>query len=290
MNEKIKPPSKLPMSDIEFQLLRELVKKYVGIHMTTDKLDTLRGRLGWRLEELGLSSYVQYYRRFDDKAFVREELTHFTNSVTTNLTGFYREGHHFVHLLDVLKKIATAGKSISILSAGCSTGMEPYTIAIEAICGLGAYSAKRISVLGIDVDSEVLKTARKGVYRADAVDDLPDNELRTGFRRGKNANAGLVQVRPEVMELVNFQQFNLVKEDIRSLGTFNIIFCRNVLIYFDAETSLKIVSGFEDILHPHGGLLYIGHSESFATLGIDGWRSVGPTVYKPMRNTKRLVK
>lgn len=268
------------MTDVEFQLLAELVRKHTGIHLPPHKKALLKSRLAGRIRDLGLSSYLQYQKRLKDPAFVQAEVAELTDAITTNLTSFFREPHHFDHLREYLRSHAVAGVRVRILCAGCSEGMEPYSAAIVATDCLGISALERISIAATDIDRGALQAARKAVYDDKDIRTLDRGLVRAGFQRGRGDNEGKVRVKDNVARLVQFHELNMVTEAISPLGEFDIIFCRNVLIYFDPPTRTEVVRKLAAQLKP-GGFIYLGHSESIKSLGLNGWRTVGTTIYQP---------
>ncbi|MCC6464480.1 MAG: protein-glutamate O-methyltransferase CheR [Planctomycetes bacterium] len=268
------------MTDVEFQLLAELVRKHTGIHLPPHKKALLKSRLAGRIRDLGLTSYLAYQKRLKDPAFVQAEVAELTDAITTNLTSFFREPHHFDHLREYLRSHAQAGVRVRILCAGCSEGMEPYSAAIVATDCLGISALERISIVAMDIDRGALQAARKAVYDNKDVRMMDQGLLRAGFQRGRGAHEGKVRVKESVSRLVQFHELNMVTESLSPLGEFDIIFCRNVLIYFDPPTRTEVVRKLAAQLRP-GGFIYLGHSESIKALGLTGWRTLGTTIYQP---------
>lgn len=268
----------LKFTDRDFAFLHRIAYERTGISLGETKREMLYGRLARRVRQLGLSSFAEYCARIESDA--DGELGRLVNAITTNLTAFFREGHHFEHLAatalpDIVAR-DTGKRRLRIWSAGCSTGKEPYSIAmIVAESGLPAGWDARI--LATDIDTDVLAIAKSGVYRAERVHGVSPERLRRWFQRGSGENAGNVRVIPALRESVAFRHLNLL-DPWPMHGPFDIIFCRNVVIYFDAETQRRLFARFADMLAP-GGYLYIGHSESLFRIS-ERFRPLGGTMYR----------
>jgi len=254
------------ISDQEFRLFQDLVKTQTGIALSEHKPSLVGSRLGRRLRALGLPSFRQYYEHLRSEAG-QAELENFVNAMTTNKTDFYRERAHFEFLQRELvpawkaRAARTGERRIRIWSAGCSSGEEPYTIALTLRDTLESLLTWDIRILASDIDTHVLAHAAQGIYPADRVTDIPRPTLEGHFRRGTGAKAGLVQVAREVRNLVTFRQINLLEEPWPIRTVFDCIFCRNVIIYFDKQTIRRLVSRFATYVKEEG-YLFLGHSES----------------------------
>ena len=259
----------------DFERVRSLIYARAGISLHAGKQAMVYSRLSRRLRETGHRSFGSYLQWIEAAtgAAGDDEWQEFVNCLTTNLTSFFRESHHFDALIDDLK--ARAGKPLRIWCNAASTGEEPYTIAMTCAEALGA--SADVKIIASDIDTKVLATAARGVYPADARGLSPER-LRRHCLRGTGDNSGFMRIRPEVARLVEFRAHNLM--DARwSLGDgFDIVFCRNVMIYFDAETQRRVLTRIHDAMKPHG-LLFIGHSENFTDLK-DQFRLRGKTVYE----------
>ncbi|HEY3383257.1 MAG TPA: CheR family methyltransferase [Vicinamibacterales bacterium] len=272
------------ITDEEFQAFQELIYRVVGISLGPSKVQLVASRLAKRLRHLGMETYADYYHYLTTEDPGGDELTEMVNCITTNKTSFFREGHHFEFLggpfLTDLVKASTLGRPrrLDVWSAGCSTGEEPFSIAMtlrDALHGRLGWDAK---VLATDVDTDVLQRADEARYSADAMADLPEDMRRRYFLRGVGSCAGSVQLRPEVREMVVVRQVNLADRAWQVRGPFDAIFCRNVLIYFDRPTQQRVVSRFAELLRP-GGYLFLGHSENL--FGIcPAFETVGQTTYR----------
>ena len=260
-------------SDTDFQRVRELIYQRAGISLNTGKQAMVYSRLARRLRETrhaGFSAYLQWL----EQGAPEGEWQEFINCLTTNLTSFFREEHHFHALVEDLR--ARASKPIRIWCNAASTGEEPYSLAMAAVETLGV--SAQVKLVCSDIDTNVLETARRGVYGADTRGLSPER-LRRHFMRGTGNNAGHIRIKPELSRLIEFKSFNLMSRDWGALGeAFDIVFCRNVMIYFDAATQRKVLEQIHRALRP-GGLLYVGHSENF-TDSSDIFRLRGKTIYE----------
>lgn len=260
------PLWEIGISDQEFRLFQELVRVHTGIALSEHKRSLIASRLGKRLRALGLASFRGYYD-YLARETGQEELENFVNAITTNKTDFYREGLHFEFLekefVPALKVRAarTGERRIRIWSAGCSTGEEPYTIAITLRESLENLLAWDVRILASDIDTQVLAQAAQGIYPAERVADIPRPILERHFLRGIGSQAGLVRVSPRVRDLVTFRQINLLEEPWPIQTAFDCIFCRNVIIYFDKPTQRRLVERFAGYLKADG-YLFLGHSET----------------------------
>lgn len=255
------------ISDREFDLLRNLIKELTGISLSDQKKSLVISRLSKRLRALDLTSFTGYYGYLTEGLEGRQEIDHLINRITTNKTDFYREQHHFEFLEEVLlpqiyEHGAENGKrKLRVWSAGCSSGEEPYTIAITLKEFFKDKPSWDVKILATDLDTEILEKAKKGVYSQQVVAPIPPEYLRAYFKKGVGANDGLFMVKDILKELIVFRKFNLVTEEISPKQPFDIIFCRNVIIYFDAETKMKVINSLSNALG-NKGYLFLGHSES----------------------------
>ncbi|HMN80628.1 MAG TPA: CheR family methyltransferase [Burkholderiaceae bacterium] len=247
------------LDDQAFQQIRALIEQRAGIQLSETKRSMVYNRLARRLRETGAPSFTDYLADLQRPGSA--EWQPFINALTTNLTAFFREEYHFPVLADFLRTAGAGRRTINIWCAAASTGQEPYSIAMTAIEALGPRPSVRI--LASDIDTEVLATARDGVYAEETVNRLSTDRLHSFFLRGRAQRSGLVRVRPEVRALVTFQQFNLIEPGWSLNETFDVVFCRNVMIYFDRETRTRLIENFHRVMSP-GGLLFVGHSESFS--------------------------
>jgi len=246
-------------SDADFRALAKIAYEHAGITLPDAKRNLVYGRLSRRLRALGLSSFESYRKYLAEHA--DEELQQFVNAISTNLTKFFREAHHFEHFVShVIAPFVAAhpngGGKLRIWSAGCSTGEEPHTIALLLQAEIKNLSTRDIRVLATDIDTEVIRRGALGVFSAESVSAVPA-KYRAALRK---ADGDMVAVDESVRSLISFGQINLMHQWPMK-GPFDAIFCRNVMIYFDGPTKAKLVDRFTDLLRA-GAWLYIGHSES----------------------------
>jgi chemotaxis protein methyltransferase CheR len=267
------------INEEEFQALRQLIYRLVGIQLNDQKKMLVISRLSKRLRELRYQSFSEYLHYVHNSPQREQELVTLINQITTNKTDFFREKHHFDYLSSVFLPSFTqaAAKNIRIWSAGCSSGEEPYTIAMVVAEQMHQSAAFRqgldIKILATDVDTSVLAKARAGLYPADSLAPVP-SPLRSSYFHQTGSE---YQAKPELQALVTFKRFNLMHEFPFHYG-FNLIFCRNVLIYFSQEDRMQIIRKFSSCLRPDG-LLILGHSESLLAENC-GFRSLGNTIYQ----------
>jgi chemotaxis protein methyltransferase CheR len=260
-------------SNGDFQRVQKLIYQRAGISLHDGKRAMVYSRLSRRLRETGDRSFADYLNGLEraSGAAGDAEWQEFINCLTTNLTSFFREEHHFHALADALKPMA--GRPVRMWCNAASTGEEPYSIAM-ILQEAGMAGAK---LLATDIDTKVLATAQRGVYAADAR-GLSSQRLQKHFMRGKGANAGFIRVKPELAKMIEFRTFNLMAT-AWSLGEpFDMVFCRNVMIYFDHGTQRKVLEHIHGVMKP-GGLLFVGHSENF-TDSRDLFHLRGKTIYQ----------
>ena len=266
-------------TDKDFERVTKLIGERTGIVLSSAKRQMVYSRLARRLRALGLSDFSKYLKLVKDN--VDGELVNFVNAMTTNLTAFFREPHHFEYLaneaLPRVMKANSHSRQIRIWSAGCSTGEEPYTIASVVREVIPAGSGWDIQILATDLDSNVLNTAANGVYAAERVAGLTPKRLKRWFLNGKGEKAGMVRVKNELRDLITFQQLNLM-ESWPIKGPFDLIFCRNVVIYFNKDTQRKLVERYANIMNPDANL-FLGHSESLFKVS-DRFKLIGNTIYQ----------
>jgi chemotaxis protein methyltransferase CheR len=261
----------------DFERVRGLIYKRAGISLADSKQEMVYSRLARRLRATGIASFATY---LDDLEANRmpDEWESFVNALTTNLTSFFREAHHFPLLAEhALKVKRQTGQPLTVWCSAASTGEEPYSIAIT-LCEAFNTLTPPVNIVATDIDTNVLATASAGVYPQERVDKLEADRLRRFFLKGKGAQEGLVRVRPELRQLITFRQLNLLSDDWPVRGPFDAIFCRNVMIYFDKATQRKILSRFVPLMKPDA-LLFAGHSENFLYVS-DSLRLRGKTVYE----------
>jgi chemotaxis protein methyltransferase CheR len=261
-------------TDSDFERVRKLIYARVGISLAPVKQDMVYSRLARRLRSLSLGRFKDYLSFLESNPD-DEEWQAFTNALTTNLTSFFRESHHFDILRDHLAS-RRSRQDISIWCSASSTGEEPYSIAITAAEVWGRAAAP-VSITATDVDTSVLQKAKEGIYPLDRLERMSSERIRSAFQKGSNAQEGFARVRSELREMVSFGQQNLLDPRYWVQGPFDAIFCRNVLIYFDKATQAAILRKMVPLLKPDG-LLFVGHSESLFHVA-DVLKLQGKTVY-----------
>lgn len=260
-------------TDQDFAKIRELIYARAGIALNASKRDMVYSRLARRLRVTRCTRFSEYLTKLERGGDV-SEWEAFTNALTTNLTAFFREAHHFPILAESLANVRE--RPIRVWCAAASTGEEPYSIAITL---LEKFDAKQVEILATDLDTNVLETASRGVYPIERIDKISEDAKRRFFRRGVGAQAGFVKVTQELRDVITFRQLNLLDADWRLSQKFDAIFCRNVMIYFDKPTQYNLLARFVPLLKPHA-LFFAGHSESFFHAA-DLVTSLGHTVYRP---------
>ena len=266
----------------DFNVLRKITNAHTGIVVRDEKFDMFYSRLANRLRVLNLTSFKDYIC-FLKSPLGADETIELVNAVTTNLTFFFRENYHFENLAkiilpEIMAKNRAVGK-IDIWSAGCATGEEPYSIAMTLREAIPDHESWDITITATDINSKVLATAASGVYRDDLVDGLSKSRLHRFFERGKGDKAGYVRIKPEIRKLVRFSQSNLI-EDWR-MSRMDLIFCRNVIIYFDAKTKAALLDRYANVLKD-GGYLFLGHSETLHKL-TGRFKLIGKTIYQKVK-------
>ncbi|MGY6519270.1 MAG: CheR family methyltransferase [Lysobacteraceae bacterium] len=259
----------------DFERIRALIRREAGIALADGKRDMVYSRVSRRLRALGLASFRDYLDRLE-AGTLQGEWEAFTNALTTNLTSFFREAHHFSVLADHLRGLP-AGRPLRIWCCAASTGEEPWSLAITA-CEVANSLSPPVEILATDIDTAVLQTAARAVYPIERIDGIEADQRRRYFQRGTGANAGRCRVRPELQRLVRFMPLNLLGTWPPLDGPFDAIFCRNVMIYFDKPTQRQVLDRLIPQLAP-GGLFFAGHSESFMH-ALDLIRPCGRTVYR----------
>ncbi len=265
-----------PFTWEHFEHLRRISVSHTGIQVPDIKQEMFYARLSKRLRQLKLVDFDQYIAHLE--AHWDEEKTPFINALTTNLTSFFRENHHFTFLArTVVPELVRRGqRGIKVWSAGCSTGEEPYSIAMT-LAEACAPQHLKWELLATDLDTDVLARAARGVYGMDRVEDLPEALKKRFLLRGKGERAGQVRVVDELRRGIQFRQLNLIKPF--DLGErFDVVFCRNVVIYFDRDTKIRLVEQFARHLQPASWLI-MGHSESLHGIS-NAFQSLGNTTYQ----------
>lgn len=257
----------------DFARVRALIYQRAGIALSEAKADMVYSRIGRRLRTVGMNTFRDYLD-FLEQENDADEWEAFTNSLTTNLTSFFREEHHFPILAE---HIVHLKKPIRIWCSAASTGEEPYTIAMTA-CEAFNTLKPPVEIIATDIDTNVLATAARGVYPMDRVSKLSLERKKRFLLKGTGKSAGTVKVRKELQQLITFQPLNLLAESYPLHEQFDAIFCRNVMIYFDKPTQSKILEKFVPLMKPHA-LLFAGHSENFLYVS-NAFKLRGKTVYE----------
>ena len=260
----------------DFRRISELIYDHAGISLAPNKHEMVYSRLARRVRACKLTRFADYVRMLEtgpDPA----EWEAFVNSLTTNLTSFFREPHHFAELTRFLERRRGRTEPIAIWCAASSTGEEPYSLAMTAVETYNSFNIP-LSIVATDLDTSVLAHAAAGRYGAERVEKLKPEQLRRFFSKDSEAPGGAVRVRDELRRLVTFRQLNLLDADWQVGGSFDAIFCRNVMIYFDRPTQRKVLQKLAPLLRSDG-LLFAGHSESFSHSS-DILRLRGNTIYE----------
>lgn len=272
------------LSEAEFKKIAAYIEKNVGIKMPPEKRLMMQSRLSSRLKALHLDSYKQYIDYvFSGKDRDNHEIIMMIDAMTTNLTEFFREPQHFDFMKStVLPQYAAQGRNqIKIWSAGCSTGQEPYTLSMvmaSYIKNNPLSSIRDYSVLATDISTKVLDKASSAIYPMDAVKGIPQEIMHQYFLKGKNPANPAVRLKQDIRSHVNFMRLNFMDDDYGFRDTLQIIFCRNVLIYFDKQNQEKVIRQFLRYLEP-GGYLFLGHSETIFGMTLP-FKTVAPTVFQ----------
>lgn len=260
-------------TDADFDRVQSMIYKRAGISLHDGKHAMVYSRLSRRLRETGHQSFRDYLVWLESAE--SPEWQEFVNALTTNLTSFFREHHHFEIFADLLKSKA-AGIPWRVWCSAASTGEEPYSIAMTALDALG--QSPKFSLMASDIDSKVLASAAQGVYRLDGMKGIDSGKMQRYFLKGKGGNDGMVRVKPELSRRIEFLIVNLIRDDWPFREPFDAVFCRNVMIYFDAETQRRVLERIYKVMKP-GALLFVGHAENFSD-SRDLFVLKGKTVYE----------
>jgi chemotaxis protein methyltransferase CheR len=261
-----------PFSTEHFRVISDRMYKFSGIRLPEAKREMVYARLARRLRSLGIGSFDDYVRFLELEP---AEWEHCSNALTTNVTAFYREEHHFRTLEEHARATVRAGEPFRVWSAGCSTGEEPYTI---VMCLTEALGPGAFRVIASDLDTQVIASAAEGVYPLQHVQALTPERQKRFFLKGAGRYHGKARVRPELTAAIDFLRVNLMEKDWPIPPGLDAIFCRNVMIYFDKPTQRKLVERYAALLRP-GGLFFAGHAESLLDQGRH-FRLRGQTVYE----------
>ena len=279
-------PQLCSMRNREFDQFSALIYDEVGIKMPPAKKTMLEARLQKRLKALGMHSFQEYSDFIFSQAGREQEIIHLIDVVTTNKTDFFREPQHFDFLvreaIPAMRQIRGAGESplnpFRIWSAGCSTGEEPYTMAMVLSDYAAANHGFKFSILASDICTKVLQTATAGVYGEDRTDTISLSMKKKYLLRSKDHSKGLVRISPDLRATVTFKRVNFMEDQLGISEKQDVIFCRNVVIYYDKPTQSALMNKFHRQLVP-GGYLFIGHSETLNGLGVP-FTQVSNTVYR----------
>ncbi|BBB31046.1 chemotaxis protein methyltransferase CheR [Neptunomonas japonica JAMM 1380] len=272
----VSPEREFVFTDQDFETIRSQLYKHAGIALSDYKKDMVYNRLVRRIRVLSLGSFSAYFSYLASNV---GEFPLFINALTTNLTAFFRESHHFEFLKQVVIPDVDAGglQRIRIWSAGCSMGEEPYSLAMALRTTDIDLREWDIKILATDIDSDVLEIAQTGMYGVDRIDAMPPVFKTRFFRKGRGQYSGMVKIADELKEMITFKELNLM-HSWPMKGPLDAIFCRNVMIYFDKETQKLLLNRMADLLKP-GGFLFVGHSESPFRL-TDRFKLIGNTIYQ----------
>jgi chemotaxis protein methyltransferase CheR len=266
-------------SDADFRVLRDLVKEITGISLAESKRELVYGRISRRIRTLGLKGFAEYRRLLETQD--SEEIVEFCNALTTNLTSFFRESHHFGFLRDdyFLPRLAdpSLSRRIRIWSSACSTGEEPYSIAMTICECIKDWQKWDIKILATDLDSNVLATAQRGRYVPDRLKGMSSQRVSRFFQERREPDGRFYDVVPELKSLITFRQINLM-HDLPMTGPLDIIFCRNVVIYFDKPTQRELFARMAGVQRI-GDLLILGHSENLFNVS-NQYTLIGKTIYR----------
>ncbi|HBE02599.1 MAG: hypothetical protein A2096_03810 [Spirochaetes bacterium GWF1_41_5] len=263
------------ITDQEFSVIRRLVYDQAGIALNDSKKQLVVSRLARRLRTLGFADFTQYIEYLQDHRN-SDEWEQMINRISTNKTDFFRENHHFEFLRATVLPACRNG--INIWSAASSSGEEPYSIAITVLDFLEQKKIQRpFSITASDVSTAVLAKARSGVYPEESISALPEETVKKYFLKGTGTNEGRVKVKPVLADAVHFEQINLM-EPLSFTGQFDVVFLRNVIIYFDKDTKTELVKKIYNVIRP-GGYLFLGHSESMFGLA-EYYQFLGKTIYR----------
>lgn len=257
----------------DFERVRGLIYKRAGIALAQSKQEMVYSRLARRLRATGIRSFQAYLDALENGGD-HTEWEAFTNALTTNLTSFFREAHHFPLLADHVRHLKD---TVTVWCSASSTGEEPYSIAMTLCEAMGTLTPPA-HIIATDIDTNVLATAANGVYPMERLEKMDPERIRRFFLKGKGKQEGLARIRPELRQMVTFKQLNLLADDWPIAGPFDAIFCRNVMIYFDKPTQGKILTRFAPLMKPDA-LLFAGHSENFLYVS-DAFKLRGKTVYE----------
>jgi chemotaxis protein methyltransferase CheR len=267
-------------TDVDFNRFRDLIYEEAGISLNDTKKALVRARLTKRMRYLPVSTWGEYYTYLVENRDT--ELSNFINAITTNKTDFFRENKHFQFMNDVMlpELVAQGKKKIRIWSAGCSTGEEPYSIAmtVHSFFTKQGISMPDVKILATDIDTTVLETGAQGIYKHELMEGVESPVLRTYFKRGRGENNNLYMVKDFLKEMIYFRRLNLQKVSFPMKGNFDAVFCRNVVIYFDKDTQRVLFDKIARYIN-EGDYLFIGHSENLTSM-TEKFKLLGNTIYQ----------
>ena len=267
------------LEDQDFHYLRSAIWRVAGITLSDSKKELVRSRLRSRVIELGLGGISDYRSHLQHLPSDHPEWQEFTNCLTTNKTDWFREPAHFEFLVNQFMprwKGLTRKRPLRIWSAACSTGEEPYTLAMILNDVIGKNRTGSYDILATDIDTEVLAKAQRGIYPASALSQVPEQYHKPAFIAGTEGIEHLMKVQHSLKQNVTFRQCNLTQTPYPWSGEFDVIFCRNVFIYFSKDVIAAVLDAFYRVA-ASDAILFIGHSESLQ--GISKWRYIGPSIY-----------
>lgn len=267
-------------TDNDFESVRELIYSYAGISLNASKKDMVYSRLARRLRATGINTFRDYLKLLESND--EAEWQAFTNALTTNLTSFFREQHHFPILAEHVRR-HKGRHPLNLWCSASSTGEEPYSMAMTMVEVFNTYTPP-VHIIATDLDTNVLAKAETGVYTMDRLEKMSPDKIKRFFLKGSGTQEGFARVRPELRNMITFRQINLLDKNWSLRPPFDAIFCRNVMIYFDKPTQHGILEKFVPLLRPEG-LLFAGHSESFHHAA-DLFKLIGNTVYQVADKTK----
>lgn len=281
-------PAHPEISEADFQLFQDLIYREAGMWLSPAKVALLTGRLAKRLRLHGMDSFKKYYAMVSESP---EERVHMLDAISTNETHFFREPQHFellrCSIFPQWMRDADEGRrarTIRVWSAGCSTGQEPYSLAMTLLAHFPAATGWEIEILATDISTRVLETAKRGIWPAEKASEIPLEHLKAFMLRGFREQSGKIKAGPEIRSLIQFYRLNLNSSAYPFVGKFDLIFCRNVLIYFDERSRDYTVRRLASFLAP-SGYFFVGHAESLQAMG-DVLTSFVPTVYRPARGPR----
>lgn len=267
-------------TDKDFEAVRVLIYNHAGISLNASKRDMVYSRLARRLRATGIDTFSGYLKLLESND--EAEWQAFTNALTTNLTSFFREQHHFPILAEHARKLK-GRHPLNLWCSASSTGEEPYSMAMTMVEAFNTYTPP-VQIIATDLDTNVLEKAERGIYSMDRLEKMSTDKVKKFFLKGSGKQEGFARVRPELRNMITFRQINLLDDNWPLRPPFDAIFCRNVMIYFDKKTQHQILTKFVPLLRPDG-LLFAGHSESFHHAA-DLFKLIGNTVYQVADKTR----